>query len=602
MRATVASVKFELLNDEAMKNIQFESGVKKDFSDLSRLKTQGKEELPFMTFELNQGILDGSLRNFNQDEQKTTAFMSRYTSGGDCGFDTNVWVQTKLDNKYKFIGLTLNLGINYPKKITVEYYHDSQKILYKTIDNIKNSIIFVDMRAADVDSVKIIFDESYAPFQYATLQEILFGDILKWTGEDIISGNLQEETDIISKIVPNDTLSITIYSKTDDFNSLNPRGAYGYLLTNQRFSVEEYIYEIHDRTGQISDTKKLNLGNFYLDSWESLYNKQIKFNLVSPLALLDKTQFKKSRMYSGEEKDNAYGVLEEIFKDCDYGDYYIDESLKTVYLNGYIPVCTHKEAIQQVAFVCNCLVYDNRASPITIKPFDISLNQSIQTTNIFDPIKIEKRESVTGLIINVHNFALKSVPEEIFKGKLPKGVQEIIFNTPCENIQKDSENITIKESGINYAVLDVKEDGEYVLTGEKYEDKSYKYTKEVIDGTSVKKNTLDIDKALLIGPGNVEDIAQKLISFYKLYNLTIEFKFISDGQTTGENVVFTDNENRTFSGAFIRQNIDLGGGFLSNCYLIGYQQIEEPDHLYAGADGMQNQSTELFGGEMCGII
>ncbi len=167
---------------------------------------------------------------------------------------------------------------------------------------------------------------------------------------------------------------------------------------------------------------------------------------------------------------------------------------------------------------------------------------------------------------------------------------------------KDSENITIKESGINYAILDVKEDGEYTLTGQKYEDKSYKYTKEIIDDMSVKKNTLDIDKALLISPSNVEDIAQKLMSFYKLYNLTIEFKFISDGQTTGSNVVFTDNENRIFSGAFIRQNIDLGGGFLSNCYLIGYQQIGEPDYLYAGQDGVQNQSTELFSGEICGII
>lgn len=601
MRATLASVKFELLNDEAMKNIRFDSGTKKDFSDLSRLKIQGKEELPFMTFELNQGILDGSLGNFSPDEQKTIAFMSSSVSDANCIFN-DIWVQGKPDNKYKFIGLTLNFGMGFPKKITVEYYHDSQKILYKTVDNIKNSMVFVDMRAVDVDSIKIIFEESYAPFEYARLQEILFGDILTWTGEDIISGNLQEETDIISKIIPNDTLSITIYSKTDDFNVLNPRGAYGYLLTNQRFSVKEYIYEIDNETGQILDTKELNLGNFYLDSWESLYNKQIKFNLVSPLALLDKTQFKKSRMYTGAEEDNAYGVLEEIFKDCDYDDYYIDESLKTVYLNGYIPVCTHKEAIQQVAFVCDCLVYDNRARPITIKPFDISVNQSIQTTDIFDPIKVEKRESVTGLIINVHNFTLKSSQEEIFKGKLLKGVREIIFNTPCESIQKASENITIKESGINYAILDVKEGGEYTLTGQKYEDKSYKYTKEIIDDMSVKKNTLDIDKALLISPSNVEDIAQKLMSFYKLYNLTIEFKFISDGQTTGSNVVFTDNEKRIFSGAFIRQNINLGGGFLSNCYLIGYQQIGEPDYLYAGEDGVQNQSTELFSGEIYGII
>ncbi len=85
---------------------------------------------------------------------------------------------------------------------------------------------------------------------------------------------------------------------------------------------------------------------------------------------------------------------------------------------------------------------------------------------------------MTGLNINVHSFVLKGEREEVFKGFLKKGKREILFSSPCENLQVTSQDIKITESGINYAVLEVKKDAEYSITGQKHEDKSYKYSKE----------------------------------------------------------------------------------------------------------------------------
>lgn len=605
MRVTEALISFELLNNEAQKNCTFTSSGNKDFGNLALLNVQAKDQIPFMTLGLNESELNGELSHFDAKEQTNIAFFSSSVSGESCQF-SDVWVQGSLNDKYKFIGITLDFGAYYPKKITIEYYQDDLRILHKTVDEIDNTWIYVDMRASGIDRVKVIFNESWAPYQYANLQEFLFGNIIEWTTNDIISGNIQEETDIVSKIIPNDTFSLTIYSKDDDFNVLNPRGAYSYLLPNQRFKLKQVIYELDNETNEVVRTNEINLGYFYLDTWESLFNKQIKFNLVSPLAQLDKTQYKRGRMYKGTSADNAYEILEGIFKDCGLTklDYKIDPSLNDIYLSGYIPVCTHKQAIQQVAFVCNCLVFDNRGGPINIRPFDASFYQEIHTTNIFDPIKIERRESVTSLTINVHNFALKLENQEIFKGFLQKGRREIIFTTPCENLKTNSGNIIVTERGINYVILDVKEDGEYTLTGQRYEDKNYKYAKELIDDKTIKRNTIDIDKATLVTSNNVEELAEKLILFYRMYNLTIEFKFISDGQLTGANVVFRDNQSRVFVGAFIRQNLDIGGGFLSNCYLIGYQQIEEEkrDYLYSGKENPPHEAVEIYSGEEYGLI
>ena len=137
-----------------------------------------------------------------------------------------------------------------------------------------------------------------------------------------------------------------------------------------------------------------------------------------------------------------------------------------------LTICTHKGAIQQIAFACGYLVFDNRGRPIEVKPFSTDTPQEIQSSSIFDPIKVEKKESVTGLNINVHSFVLKAEQEQVFKGFLKKGKREILFSSPCQNLEVTSQNIKITESGINYAVLEVQKDAEYSITGQKYEDKS----------------------------------------------------------------------------------------------------------------------------------
>ena len=80
---------------------------------------------------------------------------------------------------------------------------------------------------------------------------------------------------------------------------------------------------------------------------------------------------------------------------------------------------------------------------------------------------------------------------------------------------------------------------------------------------------------MLINPSNVELLSENWISYFRMYNLSIEFKFISNGQKTGQNLTFIDSDGHFFTGAPIRQNIDIGRVFLSSCYLLGYQHLQE---------------------------
>ncbi len=65
MRVTDTVVNFELINVEAQNNCVFSCSGNKSFGNLSLLNVQTKGQNPFMNFELNQAILNGSLVDFS---------------------------------------------------------------------------------------------------------------------------------------------------------------------------------------------------------------------------------------------------------------------------------------------------------------------------------------------------------------------------------------------------------------------------------------------------------------------------------------------------------------------------------------------------------
>ena len=149
MRVTDTVINFELINVEAQNNCVFSCSGNKSFGNLNLLNVQTKRQNTFMNFELNQAILNGSLVDFSTDEQTNIAFFSQTVSDENCMFD-NIWVQGDLLQRYNFVGITLDFGESYPKKVTVEYYQDNLRVLHKTIDEIDNSWIYCDMHGKEI--------------------------------------------------------------------------------------------------------------------------------------------------------------------------------------------------------------------------------------------------------------------------------------------------------------------------------------------------------------------------------------------------------------------------------------------------------------------
>jgi hypothetical protein len=512
-----------------------------------------------MTLEKNHSILDGSLSHFTFDIDFDIAFLSSNLSD-ESGVFSNTFVKGVFSSPQAFAGLTLNFGPNYPEKINVEYFLNSQKILSKDFFP-DNTEFFVSMPTIGCTSFQINFLRSRFPKNYARLEKILFGKILIFSDLDIISCKIFEETDKLTNKTANDICEITLYSETDEFNIVEPHGIYSYLAPKQKFEIEEIIQ--NDNEEPIIEP----MGVFYLDTWESLQSKQIMFKLLSPLGVLDKSQFKDGGIYTNIRAADALG---HIFLNADWTDFIIDDELKNVIISGFIPICSHKEALSQIVFSLNAAIDDSRNNFVKIRQIEPGIRSKLNFSKIFPPLKITKNEFISGVLLTTHNYTKKPGKETVFNGFLTNGNHEIFFETPCSDFEfKPPDSIKLITENFNYILVFVDKSETYEILANKYEDIQNKRLISTNNFPQVQReNIVTVDDAFFVNDKNVEEIGKNLLKYYQTYDLTAEFKFFLESEKTGTNLVFLVENGRELAGYLLNQNIDLSGGFLSNAKIL----------------------------------
>ena len=182
MLITTPYVRFEMVTSS--QEFNFSSSGNQPFANISRLRVEDKEDKDFISLELNKSVLNYTLDN--ADNLNNLAFVSNTLSDNNCQFN-NVYVLAQSNEPKSFCALSLDFGVNFPKKIRVVYESsNSQNNRETIIDNIDDRYVFVNIRAQSVTRVYVYFLESWAPFEFAYLQKTDFGVIYKWSKDDIL--------------------------------------------------------------------------------------------------------------------------------------------------------------------------------------------------------------------------------------------------------------------------------------------------------------------------------------------------------------------------------------------------------------------------------
>ncbi len=399
---TKASIQFGLIDVTAKEDSSLVANNRQNFVDLNDLKKDDLEEIKYGTLEKNQFALDGSFE-LMPENLENMCWWSNEMSNENGQFVTPLILEISFTKVHSSLGMTLIFSEtnDYCNFLNIKYYDANNELISDKDFHPDNYKFICNNIIENYKRIVITFYSTNNPCRYLKLYKIFYGADKVFEGENLISANILEEVDLLSSEISINTLDFTVHSDDDEFNLINPNGVYKVLQKKQKFKVTEKL---------IKQNKNIEMGTFYLDEWSNEKDKIMKFKAIDLIGVIDKTTF-----YGGMYKDiTANEVVKEIMISAGTeDDYEIQEELKNIKLTGYIPICSHRAALQQVAFAIGAVVDCSRSDKIKIYSLSsITTKKEINKGNRFEGTRqTSQMEIVTGISMTLHNYEKYDVPQ-----------------------------------------------------------------------------------------------------------------------------------------------------------------------------------------------
>jgi hypothetical protein len=552
---TKTAISFKIIDVTAKEDSTPYTSDKQSFVDLNQLKSKDITTKKFGTLEKDYFLLDGTYELFpDVPENEELGLWSMSLSDGNGEFENPVVLEIDFSLNHSSIGLTFvfNEATNdYCSNLNIKWYDETETLLDDKNFAPDAAIYFAENMVENYQKVVITFNSTNKPFRYLKLTQIEFGQIKTFGSNELVSAGVLEEVDLISSEIRINTLDLILHSKDTEFSVMNPSGIYS--LLQQRQPLTAYIY---------LDEIKKNMGTFYLEDWSNDNESTILMNAIDLVGVIDGTTFR-GGIYSNATVDN---IVNQIMTSAN-AEYVLEESLGELSLSGYIPVCTHREALQQVAFAIGAIVDCSRSDKIKIRAAPALNSGTISYNRKIYGHKVKLKPLVTGVEVTSHKYVATTETISLFEGVLSIGAHEILFGEPAHSL--NITGATITESGANYAVINVVTEGNVVLTGKKYTDTTKNfgvYTPSLPAGE--KTNVLSVKKGTLVSSNNAAAIAQKIYDYYQLRHQD-DGKIILKDESCGEFLTLDSLYEQKIEGYIEKLDINLTGGFIADMTLTG---------------------------------
>lgn len=575
MRNTEAIINIELVDVTAIEDSKPTTDNNQSFADIKLLKQNIMNTDSYMTLEWNSALLSGEKKHFPSRLQ--IPFYNTQPSKNDCTFSNPPVITVSFSENHSCAGITLNFHDDYPKELKIEWYDSIGRLMEGVLFYPNSNDYFCSYPMEQFRSLKIIFTKTHFPGRYIKVTSVKYGKDMYCRNDDLSDASIVEELDPISAQLSINTLAFTLLDTNKDFNILNPKGIYSMLQPKQRITVKETL-----------DGEVLEIGTFYLDTWKSKSETQITFHCIDPIGVLDKTEFKKGKVYSNV---TAGSIIKEIMDSAGWKNYSVTPEIAAVRLTGYLPVCTHREALQQVCFSARAVADTSRGDKIhTYRP-NTDANHKIRNERLFLEGEVAVKSFVSGISVAAHYFKKDIALSTAFGGNLLAGTHEIIFSGPFTDLVISGGALV--ESGFNYAIVKMSLAGNCKIEGYKYEDivTAYVYELDNVPPGEI-RNTVSVGDATLVSKENAAYIAESILKYY-LYRKEAKQRFILENERAGRWVNMQSRYDLILCGCVEQMTIDLTGGFLADATITGYNTIDG-DPAFTG--------KEIYTGERIGVL
>jgi len=303
--------------------------------------------------------------------------------------------------------------------------------------------------------------------------------------------------------------------------------------TSKEISVNTMEYSVRDKMGYDFEFQKKQkqtlyfdeaiLGIFYLKDGKQLSNAVYSMETHDAIGILDGTKF----MGGVYDQVKAKQILESIMQDEGI-PHFIDTTLENKLVNGYLPICSKRAALQQLAFAIGAVVdtsYDRNLYLYPMRTTDIT---QIRQEELFTKLSFSHSDVITGVKLTVHEYLKGDETMELYKGYLV-GSTKIEFSEPMHSLAIQGGSIT--EQGDNYARISGT-GVQVVLSGKKYIHNTFNINKDN-DRVTHNRNIAEIKKATLVTKENMQEVLERIYNDC-IKNESISCRLVVDNHELGD--------------------------------------------------------------------
>lgn len=532
------------------------------------------EQKSYGTFELNQFVLDGS-KSVLTENPKDIAFWNDALSKEDCTFETDPKITVTFQEQHTSAAITLYFEDEPPAELKITWYTIAgTKLITETF--YPDSLIYVcNTQVHNYGKIEIEFVKTTFPQRYIKLQYILYGKYIVWDKDMIQTAKVQEDIDVTSATLSINEADISIVDMNNDFDAENENGAWKSVQKTQEVTLSEF-----------NNGNMIPMGAFFIDDFS--FSKNIaKFKLVDVVGLLDKYTFYEGQIYNNVR---AEVILNAIFATAGIKKYTIDEEVGNILLSGYLAIQTCRKALQQVCFSCGAVADDSRSDTIKVYKPDRYVKSTVGTDRKFNGnTKVFLEKYISGVNIEMKNYALEEKTSDIYKKTLPAGDTKITFSSPYLPSSITASAGTLKEVKTNYLIINMPDAGQCHITGIKYANTTFSYEKRVDKIESGEtENIKKYSGCTIYNADILPDIAAYLLYYHSLRK-KVGMKYLVDLEQVGNWANINSIGGKTSTTLIESQTLDLTGGFIATATCRGYSVVVTENYfagveLYTGGD------------------
>ena len=560
-RQTSTSIEYSLFDTSASEDAQFSMQAVQAFSNFESLKDEKGVLQKWQTMELNEFLLDGSYLLMKPDMgSEFMGVWSKEQSDEECNFAEPPVLYVRFKNAHASAGITLlfsNLTSDWCSHLKIDWLDSSGQMIESGEFFPDSAAYFCDQRVIDYYGLNITFLSTNKPHRYLKLVGMHYGVLIRFYPDRIVSCSILEEVDPISAELSVNTMEFSFHSEKGEFDLLDLTGAYALFQQRQKISVMAEI-----------DGVKFSMGAFYLDEPKTnSEDNTVLLKCIDLVGILDDTNYLGGYWPEGI---SAGQLIDDIMQSADIGVYLyrVEEECRDITVKGYLPICTHREALQQVAFAIGAIVDCSRTGNIQVKRLQKNEPSVIPFSRVVIGHSQKQEPMVTGVEVYVHTYTL---PEdgnssELFNDYMEAGDQMIQLSSPAAGFSISG--AAIVESGVNYVKVQVTAAGTVVLSGKNYEDNmslaGSVYAREIPANAipnikTVQDCTLNSD---------AQSMAQRIYDYYQ-QRLIDNGSIILSEEVPGSQVGLINGNGRLLSGTIQQLDIDVAGGLIAKAEIRG---------------------------------